>query len=223
MTDQSKQTYTIDHGADENDMFKNSAGQYGFITRNGAFVIRSGDNRVISGIRDKHNNRNDIDIDDFYENEPNKKKTKRPFKINANQIGKGIRKVGNVISSVSSIAELLAPETIPVMEAVKDGATILKSSGRVVRGSGKIAKSVKKEGTNGIQGKQVEKIVNNIPVDSVKKIREMRYKGPIKKKYRATDADMTREVTKDMFKKYIHPEVKTMNVEKYKDSMFDVF
>jgi hypothetical protein len=34
---------------------------------------------------------------------------------------------------------------------------------------------------------------------------------------------MTREVTKDMFKKYIHPEVKTMNVEKYKDSMFDVF
>jgi hypothetical protein len=226
MTDQAKTTYTIDNGTDDNtDLFKNSSGQYGFVTRNGAFVIRSSDNRVISGVRDTNNDRNDVDIDDFYENEPEKKKKKkRPFKINANQVGKAMRRAGNVISSVSSIAELLAPEYAPVLEAVKDGSTILKGGGRVVRGTGKVAKSAKKEGTNGIQGKQVEKIVKNIPIDALTKMRANKYKGPIKKKYRAKDADKKTVITKDMMPpKYVHPPVKTMDIEKYNQSKFDIF
>jgi hypothetical protein len=226
MSNEEQAKYTFDNGNKDNmDLLKNESGQFGFVTRDGAFIIRSSDNRVIGGIENKNANK-DVDIDDFYDNnEPEpKKKKKRPFKVNPNQVGKFIRKAGNVVSSVSSIAELFAPEYIPVLEAVKDGAVVLKGGGRVVRGSGKIVKSAKKNGSNGIQGKQVEKIVNNIPVDALTKMREMKYKGPIKKKYRAKDADMKRVITKDMMPpKIYNAPVKTMNVEKYRESMYDVF
>jgi hypothetical protein len=222
--------YTLDYGKAPTDLFKNSSGQYGMITQDGAFVMRSSDNSVIGGGSSIKNASNkDINIDDFYDDEPEQKKQKkkRPFRMNANQIGKGMRRAGNVISSVSNIAEILVPEYAPVLEAVKDGATILKSSGRVVRGYGKIAKSAKNNGTNGIQGKRVEKLVKNVPIDALTKMTAFKYKGPVKRKYRSVYADGTiTPIRPDMMPKPMQKRPLTkMDIEKYNSnvSRYDIF
>jgi hypothetical protein len=221
--------YTLDYGKSPDGLFKNSSGQYGMITQDGSFIIRSSDNSVIDAGSIQNTSKKDIDIDDFYddETEPKKRKEKRPFRLNANQIGKGMRRAGNVISSVSNIAEILMPEYAPVLEAVKDGATILKSSGRVVRGSGKIAKSAKNHGTNGIQGKRVEKLVNNVPIDALTKMKEFKYKGPIKRKYRSVYADGTvTPIRPDMIPKSMQKRPLTkIDIEKYNSnvSRYDIF